>query len=102
MKKAGQGLCLLVLVGLSGCGTMGDALFGDAHCGVAIPGEFRVYGGVRSDVEAIGVTGYSHRYGEGGWCWAIDLPFSLVTDTALLPFTALNALLCTSKPPPAK
>jgi len=39
-------------------------------------GPAQVYGGVRDDCQTIG---------EGTWCYILDLPFSLVTDTLFLP-----------------
>ena len=92
-------LCILALLGLTGCGTMMDAVFTSSGHGIGFPGEFRVYGGIRVDLEAMDTSGYNHKAGDvAGWCWIFDMPFSAAMDTVLLPFTALNAWLCSSKP----
>ena len=70
--------CVTLLDFLGGCGTLVDAIGVPGRC--ASPGEFRIYGVVRTDIE------------EGGLL-LIDLPLSLALNTALLPFTAVNALI---------
>ena len=62
-----------VLVCCTGCGTVGNGIFG-------IP---QPYGGVRSDIETVQAGGTP--------CMVLDLPFSAVADTLLLPVQLPNA-----------
>lgn len=87
-----RGFCLGVLLGLSGCGTI--LALTDAG-----PGNPLVYGGVRLE------AGFLHEVftteGDPSASWGrmftplviLDLPFSLVLDTAVLPVTIPWALL---------
>lgn len=88
---------LLTLVSsmASGCGTLMDHGFGP--CPKAREG--RIYGGVRADLECLGdqvkepsaaVTTFA----------LIDLPFSALLDTLLLPAKIIAKAGKTSEPPP--
>src|SRR5437763_10500083 len=66
LSRPHQIFALAALACCPGCGTFGHSIFG-------VP---QAYGGVRSDWEAI--TG-------GMPCFVLDVPFSAVADTLLLP-----------------
>ncbi len=65
-----------LLLFVAGCGTMGT-LTGMSPMGTVT---FGVYSGIRKDVEM-------SRFGDA--LWLVDIPFSAVADTALLPVTFL-------------
>lgn len=69
MKRFGARLTLaaLLLPALSGCGTLANTFEEEP--------KNKIYIGVRVDIDA---------FGHGGF---LDLPFSLVLDTILLPYT---------------
>src|SRR5690242_20075760 len=72
-----SGICAALASGVlaccAGCGTVGNGMFG-------IP---QPYGGVRSDIETVNAGGTP--------CLVLDLPFSAVADTLLLPLQLPNA-----------
>jgi uncharacterized protein YceK len=85
MNRALRRWSLLGLLLLGGCGTIGN-LAND-------PG---IYGGTRYDVDEMGNWGPC----SAGIVAVFDLPFSVVLDTAALPFTLIYTLVKPEPPPP--
>ncbi len=73
-------LVCFILSLLGGCSSIFNS-FGDKETGS------RVYIGVRKDIKCIVSGGHSHLSGIDKVMAVIDLPFSLVADTILLPYT---------------
>lgn len=89
-RPAGRASLLLVWTVLTslGCGTLVDTCGDDRRRKEEVltrvrAGRVRIYGGVRYDLAILAEA-------KAGWMlalYAIDIPFSLVVDTVLLPFT---------------
>ncbi len=77
--RVGVFVLILLLAFALGCGTFGTLIPGTAHSG---PDTFGIYSGVRRDWVMTGHDGL----------WALDLPFSLVLDTILLPVSIVVTL----------
>jgi uncharacterized protein YceK len=68
---------------------IGVLLFGGCGTIINLSDEPKIYGGLRYDVTQVGM---GLRRCEPG-CWMIpDVPFSLVLDTVVLPFTVVHQL----------
>ena len=76
---------MLGALALGGCGTIHN-----------LTNDPRIYGGVREDVNEMGDTGPCSV----GFVLVFDLPFSLVLDTACLPFTLVYELVRPEAPAP--
>ncbi len=79
-----RGLLLGMLL-LGGCGTIGN-----------LSNDPSIYGGTRYDVNEMGTPGPCSM----GIVAVFDLPFSVVLDTAVLPFTLIYELVKPAPPPP--
>src|SRR5262245_25438502 len=89
-----RGLCLaivaIVLTLLPGCGTLVDHRFGPCPQ----PRTARIYGGVRQDLDAL-----SSGSATAAAFSVVDMPFSAIADTILLP-GAINASMRRSSAAP--
>jgi uncharacterized protein YceK len=85
MNKLLRAGSLLGVLWLAGCGTIGN-----------LANDPRIYGGARYDVDEMGATGPC----SSGIVAVFDLPFSVVLDTAVLPFTLIYELVKPDPLPP--
>jgi uncharacterized protein YceK len=96
--RAGAWLAPLLFCAVAGCGTFGDSVRWWRP--ESRPESFHVYGGVQFDLEAIkgclaasksadqgGKGDCGGEYQLGAIAMALDVPFSAVADTVLLPAT---------------
>lgn len=87
-------LFTFLLIIINGCGTLGS-FSGDSPC--RDYAKTPVYSGVRCDIKAVKeITNLGKEYsGLGGIAILpiIDVPFSLVLDTIILPYTIIRSLI---------
>ncbi|SRR6266705_1032297 len=88
-------LLLILAVSTScGCGTIGTRMFDDP----AKSGDYhgsKIYSGVRGDIQAVGdmLSPNYTKEARGLWpLFLLDLPFSFIADTLLLPITIYEEL----------
>src|SRR4051812_29125504 len=89
-----------LLMGLAGCGTLGNMIPGEKR-GIDNPPPYRIFGGTRLDCEIIGKReGWGHP--DLSWFFkpacVIDTPLSLGMDTVTLPITVIITLIRGGEP----
>jgi len=87
-------LVTLAVSTLCGCGTIGTRMFDDPEKSGDYHGS-KIYSGIRGDIQAVGdmLSPDYNKEGRGLWpLFLLDLPFSFIADTLLLPITIYEEL----------